>query len=30
MLEEFSKCFDNEKDSYKQKELLSLAALLGE
>lgn len=30
MLEEFSKCFDNEKDSYKQKELLSLSALLGE
>jgi regulator of sirC expression with transglutaminase-like and TPR domain len=30
MLEEFSKCFDNEKDSYKQKELLSLATLLGE
>ncbi len=30
MLEELSKCFDNEKDSYKQKELLSLSALLGE
>ncbi|HEX4374947.1 MAG TPA: transglutaminase family protein [Puia sp.] len=30
LLEEFSKCFDNEKDLYKRKELLSLAALLGE
>jgi regulator of sirC expression with transglutaminase-like and TPR domain len=30
MLEEFSKCFDNEKDSYKQKELQFLANLLGE
>jgi regulator of sirC expression with transglutaminase-like and TPR domain len=30
LLEEFSKCFDNEKDSYKQKELLSLSALLEE
>ncbi len=26
MLEEFSKCFDNEKTSYKQQELLALAA----
>jgi regulator of sirC expression with transglutaminase-like and TPR domain len=30
MLEEFSKCFDNEKDSYKQKELQFLVNLLGE
>jgi hypothetical protein len=30
MLEEFSKCFDNEKDSYKHKELQFLVNLLGE
>ncbi len=30
MLEEYSKCFDNEKNHYKQKELLSLAELLSE
>jgi regulator of sirC expression with transglutaminase-like and TPR domain len=30
LLEEFSKCFDNEKDAYKQKELLSLSSLIGE
>ena len=28
LLEEFSKCFDSDKDSYKQKELLDLAKLL--
>lgn len=28
LLEEFSKCFDNDKDRFKQKELLDLAALL--
>jgi regulator of sirC expression with transglutaminase-like and TPR domain len=28
LLEEFSKCFDNDKDRFKQKELLELAALL--
>ncbi len=28
LLEEVSKCFDNEKDSYKKEELLSLATLL--
>lgn len=28
LLEEFSKCFDGEKDSYKQKELIELAQLL--
>ncbi len=30
LLEEFSKCFDNSKNDYKQKELLSLAELLNE
>jgi regulator of sirC expression with transglutaminase-like and TPR domain len=30
MLEEFSKCFDNEKASYKHQELLSLAASINE
>jgi hypothetical protein len=30
LLEEFSKCFDNDKDGYKQKELLSLSELLVE
>jgi regulator of sirC expression with transglutaminase-like and TPR domain len=29
-LEEFGKCFDNEKNNYKQKELLELAKLLNE
>jgi regulator of sirC expression with transglutaminase-like and TPR domain len=28
LLEEFSKCFDNEKNSYKQRELMALAELL--
>ena len=28
LLEETSKCFDNEKDSYKKEELLELAKLL--
>lgn len=28
LLEEFSKCFDNDKEQYKQKELLQLASLL--
>jgi regulator of sirC expression with transglutaminase-like and TPR domain len=28
LLEEFSKCFDNDKDAYKQKELLTLSELL--
>jgi len=28
LLEEFSKCFDSEKDSYKQKELMDLANML--
>jgi regulator of sirC expression with transglutaminase-like and TPR domain len=28
LLEEFSKCFDNEKNSYKQRELIALAELL--
>lgn len=28
LLEEFSKCFDNDKESYKQKELILLASLL--
>ena len=28
LLEEFAKCFDNEKEMYKQKELLELASLL--
>src|SRR5215467_1608344 len=28
LLEEFSKCFDNEKDQYKQKELLTLASII--
>jgi hypothetical protein len=28
LLEEFSKCFDNEKDQYKQKELLALASII--
>lgn len=30
LLEEFSKCFDNDKDGYKQKELLTLSELLVE
>jgi len=30
LLEELSKCFDNEKDSYKSRELLALASLLDE
>jgi hypothetical protein len=30
LLEEFSKCFDNDKDAYKQKELLALSELLVE
>lgn len=30
LLEEFSKCFDEEKNKYKQRELLDLAALLSE
>jgi len=30
LLEEFSKCFDNEKNSYKQRELMALAELLME
>jgi len=30
LLEEFSKCFDSDKNSYKQKELLELAALLND
>jgi regulator of sirC expression with transglutaminase-like and TPR domain len=30
LLEEFSKCFDEEKNKYKQKELLAIAALLAE
>jgi regulator of sirC expression with transglutaminase-like and TPR domain len=30
MLEEYSKCFDNDKDSYKKIELLSLAEMLNE
>ncbi|HWJ92486.1 MAG TPA: hypothetical protein VNR87_15320, partial [Flavisolibacter sp.] len=29
LLEEASRCFDNEKDQYKKDELLNLAALLG-
>jgi regulator of sirC expression with transglutaminase-like and TPR domain len=29
LLEEFSKCFDNEKDAYKQAELLALSKLIG-
>jgi regulator of sirC expression with transglutaminase-like and TPR domain len=29
-LEEFSKCFDDERNAYKQKELLELAKLLGD
>jgi hypothetical protein len=29
LLEEFSKCFDNEKNSYKRDELLSLSTLIG-
>jgi hypothetical protein len=28
LLEEFSKCFTDEKNSYKQKELLALAELI--
>jgi hypothetical protein len=28
LLEEFAKCFDNQKELYKQKELLELATLL--
>jgi hypothetical protein len=30
LLEEFGKCFDNEKNQYKQKELLALAAMLND
>src|SRR5579871_2651593 len=30
LLEEFSKCFDNEKDQYKQSELMNLSSLLGD
>ncbi len=30
LLEEFAKCFENDKDNYKQEELLNLAQLLGE
>jgi regulator of sirC expression with transglutaminase-like and TPR domain len=30
LLEEFSKCFDNEKDQYKQSELTNLSSLLGD
>jgi regulator of sirC expression with transglutaminase-like and TPR domain len=30
LLEEFSKCFDNDKDQYKQKELARLSLLLGD
>jgi len=30
LLEEFSKCFDNEKNQYKQKELLALSTLLND
>ncbi len=30
MLEEFSKCFEDDKNAYKQKELITLAALLSE
>jgi hypothetical protein len=28
LLEEFSKCFDSDKEAYKQKELIDLAMLL--
>jgi hypothetical protein len=30
LLEEFGKCFDNEKQGYKMKELLAIAALLND
>jgi hypothetical protein len=30
LLEEFSKCFDDEKNRYKQNELMALAALITE